>query len=122
MATGYSLAGGKETDDFAAGTKFYNPNLRKYFVIGDTCGDGSSPQTEPCHISDVRGTIQLDMWIGGQGADANAVLACEDAVTRTGTLIQNPASNYLVVPGPVFNGTCAQQYGDTVVRNNLAQR
>lgn len=115
MATGFSLAGGKETDDYAAGTIFYDPNLRKYFVIGDTCGDGSSPQTESCHVSEIPGTIQLDMWIGGQGANSASVLACEDAVTRVGTLIENPPSNLAVVAGPVFNGTCATQYGDTVI-------
>lgn len=115
MATGFSLAGGKETDDYAAGTKFYDPNLRKYFVIGDTCGDGNSPQTEACHKSDIAGTVQLDMWVGGQGANTNSVLACEDAVTRVGTLIENPATNYTVVSGPVYNNGCAQQFGDTAV-------
>lgn len=115
MATGYSLATGKEVDDYTAGTKFYDPNLRKYFVIGDTCGDGNSPQTEACHKSEISGTIQLDMWVGGQGANKNSVLSCEDAVTRVGTLIENPASNYAVVLGSVFNGTCSTQFGDTLV-------
>lgn len=115
MATGYSLAGGKETDDYAAGTKFYDPNLRKYFVIGDTCGDGNSPQTESCHVSEIKGTIQLDVWVGGQGANSSSVLACEDAVTRTGTLVENPPSNLAVVTGPVYNNGCATQYGDTIV-------
>lgn len=115
MATGFSLAGGKETDDYAAGTKFYDPNLRKYFAIGDTCGDGNSPQSEACHKSEIAGTIQLDMWIGGQGLSKSGTLNCEDAITRVGTLIENPASNYAVVAGPVYNGTCATQFGDTAV-------
>lgn len=115
MATGFSLAGGKETDDYAAGTKFYDPNLRKYFVIGDTCGDGNSPQTESCHVSEIKGTVQLDMWIGGQSANSSSVLACEDAVTRVGTLIENPASTYVVVAGAVYSNGCSQQFGDTPV-------
>ena len=115
MATGFSLAGGKETDDYAAGTKFYDPNLRKYFVIGDTCGDGSSPQTEPCHVSEIKGTIQLDSWVGGQGLSSSGTLACEDTLTRVGVLIENPKSTYAVVVGPVYNGTCATQYGDVIV-------
>lgn len=115
MATGFSLIGGKEVDDYAAGTKFYDPNLRKYFAIGDTCGDGKSPQTEACHVSEVKGTIQLDMWVGGQGLSKSGTRACEDAITRTGTLIENPASNYAVVAGPVYSGSCATQFGDTLV-------
>lgn len=115
LATGFSLIGGKEIDDYAAGTKFYDPNLRKYFAVGDTCGDGNSPQTEACHVSEIKGTIQLDMWVGGQGANSKSVLACEDAVTRVGTLVENPASNYAVVAGPVFGTSCSAQFGDTIV-------
>lgn len=116
MATGYTLSAGKETDDYAAGTKFYDPNLRKYFAIGDTCGDGNSPQTESCHKSEIEGTIQLDMWVGGQGLSKSGTLACEDTITRVGTLIENPASNYAVVAGPIYSSTgCATQFGDAVV-------
>lgn len=116
MATGYTLSSGKETDDYAAGTKFYDPNLRKYFVIGDTCGDGNSPQTESCHKSEIAGTIQLDMWVGGQGLSNSGTLKCEDNITRVGTLIENPASNYAVVAGSIYSSTgCATQFGDAVV-------
>lgn len=116
MATGFSLAGGKETDDYAAGTKFYDPNLRKYFVIGDTCGDGNSPQTESCHLSEIKGTVQLDMWVNGKGGNTQAVLNCEDSITRVGTLIENPTPNYAVVSGSIFqNGQCATQSGDTPI-------
>lgn len=120
IATGYSLAGGKETDDYAAGTIFYDPNLRKYGIIGDTCGDGNSPQTEACHKSEIANTIQLDLWAGGTSANttkaSDPLTKCEDAITRTGTLIENPASNYAVVVGPIFNnGVCATQFGDTPI-------
>lgn len=119
LAVGVSHIGGNEVDDYQAGTIFYDPNLRRYFKVGDICGDGNSPQNGACHKSEVAGTIQLDLWAGGSNANttkaSDPLTKCEDAITRTGTLIENPASNYLVVSGPVFNGTCAAQFGDVAV-------
>jgi hypothetical protein len=44
-----------------------------------------------------------------------------DAITDSNgvahTIIKNPASNYVVVSGPVFqNGSCTKQYGNTPVK------
>lgn len=115
LAVGHSITNGKDTLDYTAGSKFYVPNLRKYFIVEDTCGDGSQPQNGPCHTG-YNGHPWVDLWVGGTSATKSATLACEDTITDLHEVIENPASNYAVVTGPVFNGVCATQYGDTVVQ------
>lgn len=114
LAVGHSIIGGKDILDYPAGTKFYVPNLRKYFIVEDTCGDGSSPQNGPCHTG-YEGHVWLDLWVGGQGQSSSGTLACEDTITDLHLVIENPASNYAVAPGAVYNGSCAQQFGDMIV-------
>lgn len=114
LAVGHSITNGKDTLDYPAGTRFYIPNLHKYFIVEDTCGDGNTPQNGPCHTG-FDGHVWVDLWVGGTAATKSATLACEDAITDLHEVIENPASNYAVVSGPVFNNTCAQQFGDTVV-------
>ena len=122
LAVGHSITGSVDTLDIPAGTIFYIPNVRRYFIVEDTCGDGSTPQTGPCHVgfpSDT--TVWVDMWVGGQGGNTTAVDNCESFLTDTNgdahLIIEAPASNYVVVPGPLFgtNGTCSANYGNTVV-------
>ena len=55
LATGGSVINGKEVDDYPYGTEFYIPAFRKYFIATDFCGDGASPQNEPCHKSERAG-------------------------------------------------------------------
>jgi hypothetical protein len=114
IAVGHSIINGKDILDYPAGTKFYIPNLRKYFIVEDTCGDGSTPQNGPCH-SGYQGHVWLDMWIDGKGSSSSAANNCAEAVTDLHTVIKNPASNYAVVSGAVYGTSCAKQYGDTVV-------
>lgn len=124
-ASGYVFdSKGNAVLDFPYGTKFYVPNERKYFVIGDECGDPPHPESKACHtITDPEGkgaSAQIDLWAGGVGskkgtAAGNAVEACEADHTRINTIIFNPASNYVVVPGNVYTTSCGQQYGDTPV-------
>ncbi len=113
VAVGHSISGGKDTLDYPAGTIFYMPFLHRYFIVEDTCGDGNSPQNGPCHTG-YQGHPWLDIWVGGQGASQSAVYACEDAVTDLHTVIKDPASNYVVASGPVFNnGSCAAHFSET---------
>lgn len=114
LAVGHSLVKGNDLLDYAAGTKFYLPTLRKYFIVEDTCGDGSAPQNGPCHTG-FQGHPWLDLWVGGQGLSKSGTLACEDAITDVHLMIKNPASTYAVVSGPVYNGTCAKQFGDALL-------
>ncbi len=121
IAVGYSIINGQNILDYPVGTKFYIPNVRRYFIVEDLCGDSATPQNGPCHTGYPAGTSTwVDMWIDGQSGTATAVHACAAFLTDTnGTahlLIQNPASNYVVVSGAIFqNGTCTQQYGNVPV-------
>jgi hypothetical protein len=114
VAVGHSLSAGVQTLDWAKGTRFYIPNLRRYFIVEDTCGDGSSPQNGPCHTGyPAPATTWLDIWIGGMGGSASGADACMDAVTGTWDVLVNPPSNYAVVAGSVYGaGGCTQQYGN----------
>jgi hypothetical protein len=116
IAVGHSIINGKDILDFPKGTKFYIPTLRKYFIVEDTCGDGNTPQNGPCHTG-YNGLPWLDAWVGGENAPASSVYACEEKITGVHAVIQNPSATYLVVPGPVFNVTCATLFGNTPVIN-----
>ncbi len=115
LAVGHSIISGQDYLDYPAGTKFYIPALRRYFIVEDTCGDGNAPQNGPCHTSDDPNHPQLDLWVGGQGAASAAVFSCESAITEVHLVIQHPASTYRVVSGPIYSGTCSALYGDTVL-------
>jgi chitinase len=123
LAVGHSLANGKDTLDYPAGTRFYMPRVRRYFVVEDACGDGQSPQNGPCHslkTAPKGATTWLDMYVGGAGEDSqSAVQACADKVTAgthagLNTVVQNPGPNLPVVEGPLFqNGKCTDLYTPT---------
>jgi hypothetical protein len=90
--------------DYSYGTKFYIPNVRKYFVVQDMCAQ--------CHQTPTGASVWVDMWTGGDGSNDAGVLACEDAVTGSHTIIRNPDANRAVVRGALFNGTaCTAQFG-----------
>lgn len=118
IAVGHSISGGKDTPDFAAGTKFYIPNVQRYFIVEDACGDGNKPQNGPCHVGYPKGTnVWLDMWLGGASLSKSAANACAEKLTDSNgvmhTAIQNPAANYKVTTGEVSASGCGQ-YGNTV--------
>jgi hypothetical protein len=90
--------------DYPYGTKFYIPNVRRYFVVQDTCAE--------CHVTPSGSSTWVDMWTGGNGTNNAGVLACEDAVTGNHTIIRNPDANRAVVPGALYQGTtCTAQFG-----------
>jgi hypothetical protein len=128
LAVGHVITGGKSVADFAPGTRFYFPDIRKYAIVEDLCGDGGAPQNIPCHnVSTAASgtTLWLDLWIGGSAGDnRTAVQNCAGIVTdSTGalhTVVKDPSPNYLVVPGPVYqNGYCIQPgnkgFGNTLL-------
>lgn len=89
LAVGGSLINGKEIDDYAYGTMFYFPDLKKYFVAKDFCGDGNSPQNAACHTdTDHPGVVQVDLYAGNGN-----FLSCEDNLTGIRAVIINPANN-----------------------------
>lgn len=121
VAVGGSIINGKEVDDFAYGTIFYVADLRKYFKATDFCGDGNTPQNQPCHNLHASGnsaptgaTLWIDLFVGGGSATEDN---CESAITALHTVIENPASNYAVVAGDICsaNQTPQAQFGDVLV-------
>jgi len=122
IAVGHSLATGEDVLDFPAGTKIYLPEVRRYFIVEDTCGDGNDPQGGPCHqganANGTNSTIWIDMWIGGQSMSADGADNCASAVTNVNTAVFNPASNYVVASGAgvIHDGKCDAGYGNTLVK------
>jgi LysM repeat protein len=122
IAVGHSLLGGTDRLDYAPGTRLYIPNLQKYFIVEDTCGDGATPQDGPCHTGAPAGTtVWFDVWIGGSTSSQAASDACNSTVTDTNgaahTVIVNPSvQTYKVTPGDVLSGgACRANYGNTPV-------
>lgn len=117
MAVGHTIVDGQSILDFPAGTRFYIPNLRRYFIVEDTCGDGPTPQSGPCHTgypSDAQNW--LDVWIDGRNGTVASTDACTDAFTGVHLAIKDPEPDYAVVSGPIYGPTgCTAQYGDTTV-------
>jgi hypothetical protein len=122
IAVGHSLATGQDVLDFPAGTKIYLPDVRRYFIVEDTCGDGNDPQGGPCHqgvnANGTNSTIWIDMWIGGQSMSASGADECASRVTNVNTAVFNPASNYVVAPGAgvIHDGKCDAGYGNALVK------
>lgn len=108
VAVGHSIMGGDDYLDYEEGTLFYIPAFKRYFIVEDTCGDGPSPQDGPCHCGK-DGKPWLDVWVGGSETTAPQTLACQEKITGFHTVIQNPAPNYQVSAGPLFDGKdCTQ--------------
>ncbi|MBO0868037.1 MAG: hypothetical protein J2P15_05685 [Micromonosporaceae bacterium] len=116
VAVGYSRATGQDVLDWPAGTRFYLPNLRRYLVVEDVCGDGSQPQDGPCHTGYPAGaSTWLDVWVGGSRGTSAAAGDCMDAITRVSTVVVNPPAGYPVVSGDIYRPTgCSARYGDAL--------
>ena len=118
VAVGHSLATGRDVLDYRAGTRFYVPHLRRYFIVEDTCGDGPTPQKLPCHTvtGAPSGTTKwIDVYVGGgPTSTAGAAAACASKITGLRTMIVNPRPTYVVVKGPILNGkACTATYSTT---------
>lgn len=122
IAVGHSKATGEDILDIPAGTRIYLPDVRRYFIVEDTCGDGPAPENGPCHIgADQHGgdSMWIDMWIGGEEESASFVRTCTRTVTGVFAAVFNPADNYVVAPGSgvIHDGKCDSGYGnDLIVR------
>lgn len=119
VAVGHSIINGNDSLDWPVGSKFYIPNLRRYLIVEDTCGDGSTPQNGPCHTGyPAATTTWLDVWVDGRNGTLDSSNACMDAITGVWRVVKNPASNYAVVSGSIVGANgCSPQYG-----NNLTFR
>ncbi|GAA3435694.1 hypothetical protein [Kutzneria kofuensis] len=78
---------------FKPGTKIYVPDVRRYFILEDTCAN--------CAGSHV------DLWAGA--ATDRGIVKCEDSLTRNGSRPYqvNPPAGLAVSPGDLYqNGHC----------------
>lgn len=121
VAVGHSIIDGKDILDYTKGTKFYVPNVRKYFIVEDTCGDGKTPQNGPCHSltkAPPGVSLWLDLWIGGGSSTRQQADDCMSKVTDGNGAIHkailNPRKDYVTVKGDILlNGKCRTGYGNT---------
>jgi 3D (Asp-Asp-Asp) domain-containing protein len=78
---------------FAPGTKIYVPDVRRYFILEDTCASCSGSH--------------VDLWAGA--ANDRGIVRCEDSLTREGSRPYqlNPPAGLAVSPGDLYqNGHC----------------
>jgi hypothetical protein len=104
---------------FPAGTKFYVPEVRAYFIVEDTCGDGDKPQDGGCWTGYPAGAkYWIDLYVGNDESGN-----CMDKITGVHTVVRNPDAGYVVVPrkgdaGGTYSGIgneCST-YSDTPTR------
>ncbi len=105
VAVGHSISGGRNRMDFPAGTRFYFPNLRKYGIVEDVCGDGPRPQNGPCHTGH-NGLPWLDIYVGGRSVSSAVADRCMRSITGVQTAVINPVSGLPVREGEITLSTC----------------
>src|SRR5262249_54997795 len=81
LAVGHSIINNVDYLDYPPGTRFYIPAVRRYFIVEDTCGDGSTPQNGPCHVG-YQGNPWLDLWVGGQNLSDAITYSCQNSITN----------------------------------------
>ena len=105
LAVGHRIEMGEDIPDIQPGTVFYLPALRKYAIVEDTCGDGLTPQNEPCHIGH-NGHLWLDIYVDGASSLKQESESCMAKITGLQPAIMDPAANNSVVVGPITEGGC----------------
>lgn len=78
---------------FAFGTRFYLPELKKYFIVEDLCG--------ACYDGRNGGAYTLDLWVDGSHLSSGGAAQCASRITRVQPAIEGPRSDLPVDRGPV---------------------
>ena len=78
---------------FAFGTRFYLPELKKYFIVEDLCG--------ACNDGRNGGSYTLDIWVDGSHLSSGGAASCASRITRLQPAIEGPKSNLPVARGSV---------------------
>ena len=87
-----------DQDELAPGTIVYYSYLHRYFIMEDDCVE--------CDQDWNNGKAHIDLWIGGEGGDSNAVINCEDALTQDSADVDvNPPSDEQVDTTPLFDSS-----------------
>ncbi|MBB3085443.1 hypothetical protein [Geodermatophilus sabuli] len=105
VAVGHSEAGGQDTLDWAAGTRFYVPAMSRYLIVEDTCGDGAAPQNGACHTGyPSSASTWLHVWVDGRDAGSSSTDSCLGRLTGVRTVIVNAGPGHPVDAGPIASG------------------
>ncbi|NNK79326.1 MAG: hypothetical protein HKP40_11515 [Litoreibacter sp.] len=112
LAVGHRIDYGRQTMDYPAGTRFYFPNIRKYAIVEDVCGDGNRPQVSGCHRG-YKGHPWLDIYIGGRWSSAEFSDQCARNITAVQDVVMHPSPNYPVITGEVARSNCKALSGIT---------
>jgi resuscitation-promoting factor RpfB len=89
VAVGYDSSG----PDFAFGTRFYLPELDKYFIVEDVCGS--------CGNGRSGADYWLDIWVDGSDTSSSRANSCMHGVTGNQPVIRNPSPGLPVDSGSV---------------------
>ena len=93
-----AVPGDPDDVDWATGTRFYLPTVKRYVIVEDT-GASDGPDDVDTH---------LDMWIDGQDATATDIDNCESQLTNEeAPAVLDPPPDLPVILGPIYtNHTC----------------
>jgi hypothetical protein len=89
LAVGYSNG----RLQFPAGTRFYLPNLRKYFIVEDICG--------ACRTTPAGTAYKLDLWLDGRTLSRAQARSCAYGVTGREPVVRNPPRGLAVRAGAI---------------------
>jgi len=78
---------------FDFGTRFYLPELKKYFIVEDLCG--------ACSDGRNGGAYTLDIWVDGSHLSSGGAANCASRITRLQPAIEGPKSSLPVATGPI---------------------
>ena len=78
---------------FPFGTRFYLPELKKYFIVEDLCG--------ACSDGRNGGAYTLDIWVDGSDLSSGGAASCASRVTGIQPAIEGPKSDLPVASGSV---------------------
>lgn len=78
---------------FAFGTRFYLPELKKYFIVEDLCG--------ACYDGRNGGSYTLDLWVDGSHLTSGGAAGCASRITRVQPAIEGPRPDLPVDRGSV---------------------
>lgn len=78
---------------FPFGTRFYLPELKKYFIVEDLCG--------ACSDGRNGGAYTLDLWIDGRDLSSGGAASCASRITGIQPAIEGPRSDLPVASGSV---------------------
>lgn len=122
VAVGHSISpSGEDLLDYEPGTRFYVPDLQRYLIVEDTCGDGPRPQDGPCHRLDdpdnpapEGATAWIDVWLDGRDQQRSAVSDCARSITGVHVVVLDARPGYRVAPGDgvMPDGECDAGHGE----------